>query len=398
MKRYCYRALTAGGELQRGQMQAQDESALSRQLAMQGLELISARVTWWGPTRVPMQERITLFFNLAQLARAGIPLLDSLHDLRDSSTHPLLRVTLSGVLNAIQNGQSLSQAMQLHPDVFSATEISLVQAGEVSGELPAVFADLTEDLKWQDEISAQARSALLYPLLLLLVMTAVLLFLLLYLVPQLTTFMRSMGQQLTWQLRMLLGLSDFLRHGGAWWLPLLLLPLPLPLWQVVQRDPAWRKRRDAWLLRCWGLGNVLQKLLLARLMRHFALMYRAGISILDSLRVLPGVLGNLALAGGVRQAAQAIANGQPLAASFAQTGLFPPLVIRMLKVGESTGVLDEALLNISYFYQREARQAVQRWHSLLEPLMTLLLGVLLGWVMLAVLGPVYDLMTAMGGL
>ena len=320
---------------------------------------------------------------------------EGLQDLRDSSDHPLLRSTLSGLLHAIQNGQSLSQAMQAHPAVFSATQISLVQAGEVSGELPLVFAHLTEDLKWQDDMTAQTRSALLYPALLLLVIVAVLLFLLLYLVPQLATFIRNMGRELPLQTRILLGLSDFLRQGGGWLLPLFMV-LPVPLWHGLRRNPRLRERLDHGLLHCWGLGGILQKILLARLTHSFALLYRAGVSVLDSLALLPGVVGNLALAGGVQQAAQAIANGQPLSASFAQTGMFPPLVIRMLKVGESTGALDEALLNVSQFSQREARQAIQRWQSMLEPAMTLLLGTILGWVMLAVLGPVYDLIAGMG--
>lgn len=397
MLTYRYRAVDALGKVQQGRQQAVSEAALAAQLSALGQALISARPVahWAWQRRCPAQELITFFVNLELLLRAGVPLLDALLDLRDSSGDPGLRAAVGGMLLTIQNGQTLSQAMRAYPMLFSPTLCSLVHAGEVSGQLPEVLSSMIRLLKWQDEMRAQTKTALLYPLLVAGVIVAVLIFLLLYLVPQLAAFMHSLGQEPPWQTRVLLGLSAGLQQYG-WFLLALLLLLPALLWPAWRRNVVVQHWLDQQVLRLWGIGSIWQKILLARLSHTFALLYRAGISVLDCLALLPSVLGNRRLAAGVQQVAREIEGGVPLALGFERTGLFPPLVIRMLKIGETTGALDEALLNVSYFYEREARQAVQRFQTMLEPLMTLLLGAVLGWVMLAVLSPVYQLVARLG--
>ena len=143
------------------------------------------------------------------------------------------------------------------------------------------------------------------------------------------------------------------------------------------------------------IGPILRKIMLSRFASSFAMMYSSGITVLDAIRSLEQIMGNRTLENALRIAGQRIAEGTNLSTAFQDVGLFPPLVIRMLRIGENTGALDKALLNIGYFYNREVRESIGRVQAMIEPAMTLILGAILGWVMLAVLGPVYDSISKM---
>jgi type IV pilus assembly protein PilC len=161
----------------------------------------------------------------------------------------------------------------------------------------------------------------------------------------------------------------------------------------VRVSPPFRLRVDRWKLHIPVIGPVLKKLILTRFSNYFALMYTSGITVLDSVRICADIVGNKAIEQGVLEAGRQIADGAGIAASFASTGLFPPLVVRMLRVGENTGALDVALRNIGYFYSRDVKESIDRLQVIIEPAMTFILGSLLAWVMMSVLGPIYDLIT-----
>jgi type IV pilus assembly protein PilC len=166
---------------------------------------------------------------------------------------------------------------------------------------------------------------------------------------------------------------------------------------LLKNSPAARYKADGYKLRIWMIGPVLHKIKLARFATFFALMYAAGITILDAIRLSEDIVDNQVIADGLRRAGQLIAEGQGVTAAFQSTGIFPPLVIRMLKVGEATGSLDTALRNVAYFYNRDIQEAIGRVQALIEPVMTVVLGLILGWIMMSVLGPIYDTISKMKG-
>ncbi len=392
MTLYAYRAIDAEGHARKGLQDAANLVDLESHLKRMGLDLIDAhsdRVRR-KRTKILASDLITLFFNLEQLTRSGVPLLTCLEDLRDTMHEPRLRTILAEMIESIQNGKTLSQAMQSHPDAFDATLVSLTHAGEISGRISEVFAHITTTLKWQDEMRSHTKMLLMYPALVGCVVCAVIAFLLMYLVPQLVLFIQNMGQEIPVQTRVLLWVSAFFVQ---YWAILLGLPVGvgvLAAW-LLHRYPELYEPLDDYKLRLWMVGDILRKLILARFANTFALMYRSGISVLDCLANSEGLVNNRAIARSLQAVAREIEAGHNLTESFAKTGMFPPLVIRMLSVGETTGALDEALLNISYFYERDARAALQKMQMLIEPVMTLVLGALLGWVMLSVLSPIYEL-------
>jgi len=395
MPHYLYKAMDATGDLVPGNMEAANVPDLELRLGRMGLDLVDYTVTRTrtlalGRRKVTRSDLINFCFHMEQMTGAGVPILEGLGDLRDSmEQHPRFREIITSLIESIEAGRQLSEALQAHPEVFDRTFTSLVHAGEQSGRITDVFKNLADSLKWQDELAARTRKILTYPLVVSVVVLAVTFFLMIYLVPQLTAFIRNMGNELPLHTRALIFVSGlFIR----WWH--VILATPVLAWLLLRwrlrRGGAARKRWDGFILRLWLLGPVLHKIILARFATYFALMYAAGIPVLECLRLSEGIAGNRAVADGFRRAGQQIAEGASVAAAFQNTGIFPPLVVRMLKVGEATGALDRALRNVSYFYDREVREMTDRAQAMMEPAMTVTLGLLLGWIMLSVLGPVYD--------
>jgi type IV pilus assembly protein PilC len=296
---------------------------------------------------------------------------------------------IAAVAEAVEGGQSLSQALAEQPDAFGKVFVGLVRVGEQTGKLPEVLKSLAAQMKWEDELAAQTKRVMLYPLFVGAIVALVTVFLMIYLVPQMTGFLRNVGQEIPLQTRILIQVSAL--FVDYWWA---IAALPVAAWSGVRAaaraNPAIEYALDRYRLEAPVVGPILRKILLSRFASSFALMYASGITVLDAIRASEDLIGNRPLAAALRTAGQQIVEGKTIAAAFEDTGLFPPLVVRMLKLGENTGSLDTALSNVGYFYDRDVREAIDRLQAMVEPVLTLVLGAILGWVMLAVLGPVYD--------
>ena len=393
---YSYKAVNSIGKAARGLQDAANLVDLELHLKRSGLDLISANLvdshSAFGLKKIKRADLITFFFNLEQLTRAGVPLLECLGDLRDSMEEPVFREIIANLVKSIEGGKKLSQSMALHPNAFDRIFVSLVHAGEESGRLVEVFKHLTESIKWQDEMATQTKSMMIYPLFVGSVVLGITFFLMIYLVPQLVGFIKGMGQEIPLQTRLLLATSAiFVNH---WYVLLGLPPLLFGAFKAALiLRPNLHYHVDKLKLHIWPTGPILRKIILARFANTFAMMYSSGITILECLANSKDLVNNRVIARSLEQVIREIEAGKNLTQSFQQTGIFPALVIRMLKVGESTGQLDLALLNVSYFYDRDVKDSIKKVQVMIEPAMTIILGVLLGWVMLSVLAPVYDVIT-----
>jgi len=393
---FKYRAIDEAGRRSVGRQEAANALDLEMRLKRMALELIDCSPARARPALIrrgiARPELINFCFHLEQLTRAGVPLLDGLRDLRDSLEQAHWREIVSSLIERIEGGQTLSQAMAAQGGRFNQVFTNLVQAGESCGQLPETLASLGESLRWEDELAAHAKKLLIYPGLVATVIAATTLFLMIYLVPQLKPFVKNMGQTLPPQTRLLFFISELLVN---YWPVFLLAPLlPVLAWQMLRRrTPNTRLYLDAAKLRLPLVGNILKKIILSRFANTFALLYAAGIPIQEAIRTTRDTLGNRAMSQAVAQAEQAIHEGHNVASAFFDTGLFPPLVIRMLRVGENTGRLDTALRNVSYFYNRDVRESVGKAQAMIEPILTVVMGLLLGWIMLAVIAPIYDVIS-----
>jgi type IV pilus assembly protein PilC len=397
MDAFRYKAMDPRGRIVYGRTDAANPADLEVRLSRLGLDLLnyaalkSTRYTVTGQG-VRTVDLITFCFHLEQLVRAGVPILEGLADLRDTLDNKRLREVTAAMIESIEGGKNLSGAMADFPAVFDPVFVSLVRAGEQSGRVAEVLQKIIDNLKWQDEQAAYTKKLLLYPLIVSVVVVVVLFFLMLYVVPQLVSFLSTMGQQLPWQTRALIATSKFL--SAYWWLLLTLPPVAaLGIWLAVRGNPDAAERFDAAKLRIPLIGPILKKLSVTRVCTVFSMMYTSGITVLECVRTGEDVADNRAVRGALRDAGRMIADGGGISASFAATGLFPPLVVRMLRVGENTGALEEALDNVTYFFTRDVRDSVTRLQTLILPAVTIALGLLVLWIMLSILGPIYDLFT-----
>jgi type IV pilus assembly protein PilC len=397
MALFTYKAVDTRGKAILGQIEAMNIVDLEMRLKRMGLDLVRG-----GPARqgsgllrggtVKRGELINFCFHMEQLIGAGVPLVESLIDLRDSIENVRFREVISGVLEGIQGGLRLSQALAQYPEVFNAVFTSLVRAGEDTGRLPDVLRSLIENMKWEDELAEHMKKLVMYPAFVGSIVVMVTLFLMVYLVPQMVAFIKNMGQQIPLQTRILIEVSAF--FVVYWWA---VLAAPFVIFIGVrlaaQTNPLVRYQLDRFKLALPVAGEIMRKIILSRFASIFALMYSSGITILDAIRSSEEIAGNMVIQEGLKLAGQQIGEGKNVTSAFQDIGLFPPLVVRMLRVGESTGALDKALLNVSYFYNREVRESIGKIQVIIEPALTVILGAILGWVMLSVLGPIYDVIS-----
>ena len=393
---FKYKGIDLVGKMVHGRLVAVNTTDLESRLEHMDLELITSKEISSGSSfitgqKIGRRDLINFCIHMEQMTRSGVPILESLGDLRDSMDNPRFKETISVIISSIEGGHTFSEALAEFPKVFDEIFVSLVKVGEQSGKLPAVLHDLAETLKWQDELAAQTKKILLYPTFVTLVVIGVTFFLMIYLVPQMVSFIRNAGGEIPFHTELLILTSGvFINY---WYL---LIGLPLITLAVVaylaRVQPKVRYQLDRLLLKLWVVGPILHKIILSRFANYFALLYSSGITVLSCMKISEGIAGNRVVAKAIHDVGQQIADGKTISESFEQVQMFPPLVLRMFKVGENTGSLDESLVTISYFYNRDVQESIDKVQSLIEPVMTVVLGLLLGWVMLSVLGPIYDIL------
>lgn len=400
MSAFAYRAVDGSGRLLRGELAAASEAELDSRLLQIGLQLITCRPLTRrqqgaARARVNRRELINFCFHLEQAHRAGLPILEALKDLRDGTGDDAFRSVLASISLAVEGGKGLSDAMADFPATFDRVFVALVRSGEKSGELSQVLGRMTETLKWQDELVSQTKKLAMYPAFVGTVVAGVVFFLMLYVVPQMSEFLKTMGQEMPLHTKALIATSEFVVD---FWYLILAVPVVLAItarW-LVKNDIRCRRAFDAFKLKAWLVGPILQKIIMSRFATYFQIMYASGIPIVDALKTSRELAGNMVIAEALDRVSGYVAEGNSLSAGIGKAQLFPPLVTRMVKMGEDIGKLDEALQNVTYFYNREVGEAVDKLQTLIEPAMTVILGLILGWVMLSVLGPIYDTIGNLG--
>lgn len=393
MKVFRYVAIDARGRAVRGVQNAESEQDLGNRLARLGLELLRAREASprfrRAPRSLATRDLVNVLIHVRTLSAAGVPLIEALEDLRDASDSAAVHGFAADVLDRIMAGATFSQALAQSPWPVDEVVVSLVRTGEVTGQLPQVLAEIVDNLKWIDELNAQTRSLLRAPAVTGTVVLIAVVFLMIYLVPQLLTFIRGLGGELPPQTMALMWTSATLRSHGY-----LLVVVPIAaaflLKTAARRSPALRERLDGWKLRARPVGPILKKILLARFATSFALMYRSGVPVLEALGYCRGLSGNFAYQRAIERAQEQIAHGTKISDAFAAVQMFPPLVVRMLRIGENTGGLDESLGHVSYFYRREVDEAIDRIQGAIQPTLTVFLGLMVAWILSSVILPIYD--------
>ena len=394
MPLYKYKAIDAAGKFISGSLDAGNINDLELRLEKMDMDLVTFKqkehgADLFGRNKIGRRDLINFSFYLEQLTRAGVPMLEGLADLRDGEENPTFRDIVTGVIEAIEGGNSFSQALELYPRIFDNVFVSLIRVGEHSGRMSEVLVDITETLKWQDELLAKAKKIMMYPAVIGSLVLSVIMFMMIFIVPDIMDAIASLGGAIPLETRLLIGVSNFLIN---YWYIVIAAPFVtyFTLNYFYRSSSKARFQMDGMLLKIWVLGPVNEKIKISRFTRYFALMFASGITVLDAIKLSKSVVSNSVLEDGIDRAWQQISEGSSISEAFKNIGIFPPLVVRMLRVGESSGQMDKSLNNVSYFFDRDINDSIEKMEPVLQTALMASIGLIVMWLALSVLGPIYD--------
>jgi len=400
MPLYAYRGLDAGGRAVGGVLEADSARGARQKLRKTGVfptdlseERAAAapavRTVAWQSQRVPAAELAAITRQFATLVAAGLPLVEALGALAEQAERPALSRVLSQVRQEVTEGRTLADALAQHPRLFASLYVNMVRAGEASGALHVVLERLADYTENQARLLNKVRSALTYPAIMLLLSGLILFFLLSYVVPKVTRIFEETHQQLPVPTRVLLGVSDFV--ATWWWLLAIVAAAAAAAALRWARTDTGRERVDRWTLAVPYLGRLAQKVAVARFARTLSTLLASGIGLLPALDIVKGIVDNRVLTRAIEDARDAIREGQSIAPPLRESGLFPPLVVHMVAVGERSGQLEPMLAKAAEAYDDEVENAVAGMTTVLEPLIIVFMGGVVLFIVLAILLPIFEL-------
>ena len=399
---FSYQARTPEGAARTGTVEAPSLDGAIQSLQRQNLIVVSLNEAapkrkWYEQNfsifqRVKQRDIMLLSRQLSTLFEAKVPVVQTFRTLIGESEGGPIRKHLAEVLDDIQGGMSMSQAMSKHPKVFSAFYINMVRSGEESGKLDEIFIFLADYLERNYVLITKTRNALIYPAFILMAFIGVLILMLTLVIPKLTAIIKEAGQELPIYTRVIVGVSDFLINYGI----LLILFGAVGLVFLVRyiKTPAGRRAWSRTQIRIPVVGTLFQKLFLARIGDNLETLLSGGIPIVRALQITSDVVGNEVYKGIMLEAIEGVRGGSTISDAFARHPEIPTLLTQMIRVGEETGKLDQILKAISRFYAREVDSLVDNLVSLIEPILILILGLGIGLIVASVLVPIYNLTSA----
>lgn len=393
MPSYAYQAINDSGRKMRGEITAANEIDLEERLKEIGLDLVNYKElsAKKGSSRgkVRIQDLIVFCLHFEQLDRAGVPMLDSIADVRDAAENPRMRDIMAGVYESVKNGSLFSEALAQYPTVFDEVFVGLVSTGERTGDLSEAFTHLAEHMKWSNDIRRKITKAIRYPIGLLVLLMIVISVLMMFVVPKLVDFIISQGFDIPIHTQALIATSHF--FSNYWYTVLIFPPVLFFIIRAAYRmSEPFAYKFDAMMLKMPAVGPTIRKIDMARFTHFFAVMFNSGVDVLQSLDAATKVVSNRVLKESIITVRRSVAGGYSLTESLRISNQFPSLVSRMFKVGEDSGNMNDALENVNFFYNREVNDSVDKMVGMIQPTLTIVMGLLIFWVISAIFGPLYD--------
>jgi len=399
MPTYTYKARDRQGELLTATTEAEDELSAAMSLRSLGYSVISiqketqleANLTdFWQKIRKTHQYELIFFSRqLSSLLKSGIAITVALSSIAEQTKNKLLKETINAVLKDIQAGISFSEALAKHPDIFSDLFVSMIKVGETTGILEEVLERLTQLNMQELEVKARIKSAMTYPLILVTVAIIIVSFLLINIIPKFVVVFETYEAKLPLATQILLGISFLLRR--LWLLVIAAVAIFIFWFRRYIKTEKGRYKFDFYLLRLPFFGQLYLKLIVARFSRTLGALVKSGVSILEALSVTEKTVGNSVISRVIDNIRSAITEGQSLTEPFKASGVFPATVIQMVSLGEKSGKLDQMLIEVANFYDREVDYTVRNITTALEPLLLLAMGAMVAFIALSVLLPIFNL-------
>jgi type II secretion system protein F len=393
MAEYLYKATTLNGQTVEGSMEGKDEEMVIKNLhqlgyipiriaTAQGKGAESRRFSFL-PQRVGVKHLMIFTQELSTLVSAGLSIDRSLEILGDLTENIKLKEVVQDVLKRVEGGSSLAEALGSHPKIFSKLYINMVKAGESGGFLETILSRLALYLESSKEIKDQIVSVMIYPLILMIVSGASITILVTFVIPRFATIFSDMGQAIPLPTQIILTFSQIVR--GYWWAGAGIIASIYFGLRMYTQDAERRWQWDRFKLRWVVIGDIIKKIEVSRFARTLGTLLQSGVSILPAFNLVREISQNEAVSRSISHVHDRLREGKGISKSLEETAVFPPLAIHMISVGEETGKLDEMLIKVAESYEESVRTAVKRFVSLLEPMILLVMGGVVGFIVLSIL-------------
>lgn len=407
MATFAYKALDKAGTEVAGTLDADNERLALGRLRDMGylpLEIREEKVAKGGildtflgifmRKRVRGKDIITFTRQLSTLIDSGLPLLRSLNVLGEQTESPNLKVQIKDIAQSVQGGSTFSDALAKHPRTFNKLYVNMIKAGETGGVLEVVLARLAEFSEKEQAVRAKVRGAMVYPALVILVGVGVVLFLTIAIIPTFVSMFTEINLTLPIPTRIMMVASNFLR--GFWWIILLAILALITIYRIWVRKERGRYQSDRIKLRIPILGDLMKKSAISRFARTLGTLITSGVPILQALLIVRDTAGNEVISRAMVAVHNSIREGESIAGPLGKSPVFPPMVVHMIAVGEETGALDNMLIKVSDAYDREVDTVVAALTSVLEPILILGMGIVVGFIVISMYLPIFQ-MSAMTG-
>lgn len=412
MPLYAYKGIGANGKSTNGVRDADSPKLLRQMLRKEGIVVTEFDVSKGGKkgkaagsginkevnfdflNRVSRSQIAAFTRQLATLLRAGIPLAESLGALFEQIENPKLHAVVGEVRLAVNEGSALADALAKHPAVFDNLYVSMVRAGELAGNLDEVLTRLADFMESAGKLRAKVQGAMIYPVIMALIATVIIGILMVAVVPKITSIFIQQGKSLPWHTNLLIGTSNFI--AGYWWLIAILTAAGIYGFRSWSRSPAGKPVWHAFLLRTPMIGSLIRQLGISRFTRTMGTMLSSGVPMLRALDAAKEILGNVILMDAIDKARTAVSEGESLAVTLRKSGHFPPTVTHMVAVGERAGELEGMLVRVSDTYESQVQMRLERLTGVLEPLVLVVMGVFVMFVIFSILVPIMDMSSSFG--
>lgn len=396
---YSARPATGSGGIQQGEIDLKSRDEVLAHLHRQKLIPISVRqkprdITLKIGTGISTRDIVIFTRQFATMINSGLPLVQALDILAEQTENDSLRKVIQDVLYDVESGNTLADSMGRHPKVFTDLYVNMVAAGEAGGILDTILLRLATFLEKNDALVRKIKGAMIYPGVIFTVAAGAVAILLVFVIPTFQTMFESAGVPLPLPTRLVIALSVVLQN--YWWAILLGIAALVFLVRQVYQTSGGRLAIDRFLLNVPILGDLQRKAAVARFTRTLGTLVSSGVSILEGLEITAKTAGNRVIHDAVMNSRASIAGGETIAGPLKESGVFPPMVVQMINVGEQTGGLDEMLTKIADFYDEEVDAAVEALLSAMEPIMIVVLGVIVGGMIVAMYLPIFDMINAVG--
>ena len=401
MEKFFYKAKNDKNEIVTGEIETVNPSSAAKILTSKKLFPIEIRKTQETAAfleslpflsflkSVSRKKKALAVGQLASLVGAGLPVAQALGIMEQESSNKILKSTFGDILTRVEGGSSLADAFSRHPNVFSELDTSIIASGEKSGNLEKVLKRMANQLEQEAKFISRIRGAMIYPAVILTVAAGVVILMLVYVLPKLKNLYDEFKGELPLITRIMMGVSDFLKH--FWWLFLLFLAASFVAFRYFIRTPSGRKSWDSFKLKIPLFKNLITKIYLARFTRTLGTLVGSGVSILDSLKITSKSMGNVSYEEEVLKMADEVRAGSSLSSSLSDSVLFPPIVSQMMKIGEQTGEMDSMLDSMANYYEDEVDNIVKALATLMEPVIIVFMGIIVAAIMLAIMMPIYTI-------